>query len=61
MLNPLRSEAEAFRFLLGAIAYFAAIAVASVLGGWRAGVPVFVALSAAVIWWIARDRRRRAG
>jgi hypothetical protein len=60
VINPLRSEAEAFRFLIGAIVYFAAIAIASVLGGWEAGVPVFVVLSAiAVGWWIRARRTER--
>jgi hypothetical protein len=60
VINPLRSEAEAFRFLIGAIVYFAAIAIASVLGGWEAGVPVFVLLSAiAVGWWIRARRTER--
>jgi hypothetical protein len=57
LINPLRSEAEAFRFLIGAICYFAAIAIASVLGGWKVGLPVFIALSAAVVIWWARARR----
>ena len=61
MINPLRSEAEAFRFLIGAIVYFAAIAIASVIGGWRAGVPVFIVLSAiAVGWWMRARRAERA-
>ena len=29
MINPLRSEAEAFRFLIGTIVYFAAITIAA--------------------------------
>ena len=61
MRNPLRSEAEAFRFLIGTIAYFAAIAIASVAGGWQAGLSVFIALSAVfVIWWIRARRAERA-
>ena len=60
MINPLRSEAEAFRFLIGAIVYFAAIAIASVAGGWEAGVPVFVVLSAiASAWWLRARRAER--
>jgi hypothetical protein len=60
LINPLRSEAEAFRFLLGAIVYFAAIAVASVAGGWKAGLPVFLVLSAiAVVWWLRSRRAER--
>jgi len=61
VINPLRSEAEAFRFLIGTIAYFAAIAIASVAGGWEAGVPVFIVLSAAaVVWWMRARRAERA-
>ena len=29
MKNPLRSEADAFQFLIGAVIYFAAIAIAA--------------------------------
>jgi hypothetical protein len=57
LINPFRSEAEAFRFLIGAIVYFAAIAIASAAGGWEAGVPVFVVLSAIVVGWWFRARR----
>jgi nucleotide-binding universal stress UspA family protein len=57
VINPLRSEAEAFRFLLGAIAYFAAIVLAAVLGNRWIGLAVFIALSAAVVGWWARARR----
>jgi hypothetical protein len=57
VINPFRSEAEAFRFLIGAIVYFAAIAIASALGGWRVGLPVFIVLSAVVVVWWARARR----
>jgi len=57
LINPFRSEAEAFRFLIGAIFYFAAIAIASALGGWKAGVPVFAVLSAIVFWMCVRARR----
>jgi hypothetical protein len=53
--NPLRSEAEAFRFLLGAVVYFAAIAIAGVINSW-AGLVVFIVLSVAVLWWWWRSR-----
>jgi len=53
--NPLRSEAEAFRFLLGAVVYFALIAIAGVINAW-AGLVVFIVLSAAVLWWWWRSR-----
>jgi len=54
--NPLRSEAEAFRFLLLAALYLGAIAVASAVGGVWWGLGVFVALSVggAYAWWHSR-------
>jgi hypothetical protein len=57
MINPLRSEAEAFRFLIASIAYFGAIVIASVLGGKWVGLGVFLALTAGVIVWWAHARR----
>jgi Ca2+/Na+ antiporter len=57
--NPLRSEAEAFRFLLGAAVYFGLIAIAGVLNAW-AGLVVFIVLTALVIWWWLRARRIEA-
>src|SRR5581483_267391 len=55
--NPFRSEAEAYRFLIVVAAYFAAIVVASVVGGRRAGLAVFIVLSAAgAAWLLVRDR-----
>jgi len=57
VINPLRSEADAFRFLLGAVAYFGAIAIAAAAGGFWAGLIVFIVLSAGVaVWWL-RARR----
>ena len=56
MKNPLRSEAEAFQFLLGAAVYFGLIAIAGVINGW-AGLVVFIVLSAGVIMWWLRARR----
>src|SRR5215212_9172729 len=57
MLNPLRSEAEAFRFLIASIVYFGAIVIAAVAGGTWVGLGVFVALSAVVVWLWLRGRR----
>jgi hypothetical protein len=57
--NPLRSEAEAFQFLLGAVVYFAAIAIAGVINEW-AGLAVFVVLTSAVLIWWMRARRLEA-
>jgi len=54
-VNPLRSEAAAFRFLLGAVVYFALIAVAGVINSWL-GLAVFIFLTAAVAWWWLRNR-----
>ena len=59
MINPLRSEEEAFRFVIGALVYFGAIAGAAAIDKW-AGVAVFVVLSAAVLVWWARARREEA-
>jgi hypothetical protein len=57
VINPLRSEAEAFRFLIASIVYFGAIVIAAVAGGTWWGLGVFVVLSAAVLWWWLRSRR----
>jgi hypothetical protein len=57
VINPLRSEAEAYRFLLLTVGYFAAIVVATlVLGRW-AGLAVFVGLTVAAVVYVARARR----
>lgn len=48
MRNPLQNEESAFRFLLGTIAYFAVIVVASWIWTWL-GVAVFVAATAVAI------------
>ena len=59
MINPLRSEAEAFRFLIASIGYFGAIVIAAVIDKW-AGVAVFILLSAvAVAWWLRARREER--
>jgi hypothetical protein len=55
--NPLRSEAEAFQFLLGAIVYFGLIAIAGGFGGLWWGLGVFVVLSIAAAWWWFRSQR----
>ena len=52
--NPFRSEADAFHLLFVTIAAFAAIAVASLLGGWQVGVPVWIAVTLAAIWFYLR-------
>jgi hypothetical protein len=57
--NPLRSEADAFQFLLGAVVYFAAIAIAGVINAW-AGLAVFIVLTGGVLWWWYRSRQVEA-
>ena len=49
--NPFRSEAEAFRLVWVTIAAFAAIAAATLLGGWAVGLAVAVAVTAVGLWW----------
>jgi hypothetical protein len=59
MINPLRSEAEAFRFLIASIVYFGAIVIAAVINKW-AGLAVFILLSAVVLaWWLRARREER--
>jgi len=55
--NPLRSEAEAYRFVWLTLVYFGAIVIASVAGGKWAGLAVFVVLSTVVLGVWFRSRR----
>jgi nucleotide-binding universal stress UspA family protein len=57
--NPFRSEADAFRFVLLAVAYFGAIAIATAVGGSWAGLGVFVLLSIVALLSIMQGRRER--
>jgi hypothetical protein len=60
VINPLRSEAEAFRFLIASIVYFGAIVIAALAGGKWAGIIVFIVLSSAVVaWWLHARREER--
>jgi hypothetical protein len=54
--NPFRSEAEAYRFLLITIGYFAAIVLATLVGGRWVGIVVFTALTLIGLWWLLRRR-----
>src|SRR5262245_2517614 len=62
MKNPFRSEAEAFRFVIGTALYFGAIAIAAAVGGRWWGLGVFVVLSAAVgtAWFAQREAKEHA-
>jgi hypothetical protein len=59
MQNPFRSEAQAFRFVMQTLAYFALIVVAALIHPWL-GFAVFLVLTAVVIWWLffRGDRER---
>ena len=58
MKNPFRSEADAFRLVIGAVVYFGAIAIAAVAGGRWWGLGVFVVLTVLVAVWILRREAR---
>ena len=51
MRNPIRSEADAFRFVLLTIGYFVLIVIGSIINVW-VGVVVFVVLTAGALWWV---------
>jgi hypothetical protein len=58
--NPFRSEAEAYRFVLGTVVYFVAIVLATAFGGRWVGIGVFVGLSLLVLFWFFRRETREA-
>ena len=58
MQNPFRSEAEAFRFVLLLVAYFAAIVLAKVILGTLAAFLVFVLLTAIGLYYALRTGRQ---
>ena len=53
--NPFRSEAEAYRFLLLTVGYFALIVAAAAIETWL-GLVVFIGLTAAATWLWLRSR-----
>jgi hypothetical protein len=57
VINPFRSEAEAYRFLLVTVGYFAAIAIAALAVGKWAGLVVFALLTLAGITYVVRAGR----
>jgi hypothetical protein len=54
MRNPLRSEAEAYRFLLVTVGFFAAVVAAKVVLGTWVGVGVAAVGLGAVGWWMVK-------
>ena len=61
MQNPLRSEAAAFRLLLGAIVCAVLIGIAGLAGGGWAAVGVFAALVTGAAFWLRHGSRRAGG
>jgi ribosomal protein S18 acetylase RimI-like enzyme len=53
--NPFRSEADAYRFLLLTIGYFALIVAASLIDRWL-GLATFVVLTGVAVWRWAKSR-----
>lgn len=58
MKSPVRSEADAFRFVLLTIGYFALIVIGYFINHWL-GLAVFVALTAAIAWLVLGRRGER--
>jgi GABA permease len=56
MRNPLRSEADAFRFVWATIGYFGLIVIGSLIAR-LVGLAVFIVLTAGVAWWVLLKRR----
>ena len=54
MRNPLRSEAEAFRFLIAVIIAALVIAGAAYLNTWL-GVAAAVVAVAGIVWWLRQE------
>jgi hypothetical protein len=59
MLNPFRSEAEAYRFVWLTIGYFGLIVAGALINRW-VGLAVFVVLSAIVLYLYLRRGKREA-
>ena len=55
MRNPLRSEAEAYRFVLASFAYFGVIVAATKLGGRWVGLAAFIVLTLVALRWLTRS------
>jgi hypothetical protein len=61
MQNPFRSEADAYRFVMVTVAYFAVIVIAVSVGGVWAGVVAFVLATVAVAGWILFSGKAERG
>jgi GABA permease len=59
MRNPIRSEADAFRFVWATIGYFGLIVIGSLIDRF-VGLAVFIVLTAGVAWWVMRRREGEA-
>ena len=59
MRNPLRSEQEAFRWVLLTVAAFALIVIGALINTWL-GLAVFIAVTLAALWYMTRGREERA-
>jgi hypothetical protein len=55
MRNPIRSEGDAFRFVLLTIGYFALIVIGSLIDSW-VGLAVFLLLTGAAVRLVLRPR-----
>lgn len=55
MRNPVRSEADAFRFVWLTIGFLALVVIASAINTWL-GVVVFLALAVGLLWFAMRGR-----
>ena len=55
MRNPIRSEADAFRFVWATIVYFGLIVIASLIDRW-VGLAVFILLTGAIVRLLLRRR-----
>jgi len=56
--NPLRDEATAFHWVLGAVVVLAVIVAASWISTWL-GIAVVVLLAVVAAWWLMSSRRNR--
>ncbi len=59
MRNPIRSEGDAFRFVLLTIGYFGLIVIGSLIDSW-VGLAVFLVLTGVALWAIFRRREPEA-